>query len=59
MTTPKVKMRRYRAAMKRAGFKYISFWLHTNDVETARAVVDEIGLRRLATEMVLSRKGKP
>jgi len=49
MTTPKVKMRRYRAAMKRAGFKHISFWIHTGDIEVARATVGQLAeLRRLA-----------
>ena len=52
MTTPKTKMRRYRAAMKRAGFKCISFWLHTGDIEVARATVGKLAVRRQLAELV-------
>ena len=58
MTTPKVKMRRYRAAMKRAGFKHISFWLHAGDIEVARATVGQLAeLRRLAELAEILREG--
>ena len=58
MVTPKVKMRRYRAEMKRAGFRYVSFWLHKNDIEVARATVGQLAVRRQLAELVDAANGR-
>ena len=56
MSTP---MQRYRANMRRAGFRHISFWIHVNDIEVARATVGKLAVRRQLAELVeITKKGK-
>ena len=45
-------MQRYRAEMRRAGFRHISFWVHVNDIEVARATVGKLAVRRQLAELV-------